>query len=377
VKQVDHIPCPFCEYRARSKSRWTRHVKSTHHKTVAQIQKLKKEYGVNILVTKSERESSAASKKTKLARYGSSSYNNRKKAEKTLLERHGVSNPGQIEEVREKVRKTVKERYGCNNVFQSDEVKRKTKETVREKFGVDHIGESEEIRDKIEKSYEKRFGCHPFASDEIKEQIRQTMVDKHGVEHAQQHPEIREKTKRTCRKRYGHDSHLSCPSVQEKISATCEERYGGSRPACDDAVKEKIHATHVKRFGSWFSQTDEHHRSNFQWKDYVMPDGSIVRYQGYENLALDALLENHAQNDIIVSTKDISIELGEIWYEHDGSMHRYFPDIFIRSTRAVIEVKSLYTFQCDRDKNRAKRQACLDIGVQFEFWVFDREGNRV
>jgi hypothetical protein len=41
----------------------------------------------------------------------------------------------------------------------------------------------------------------------------------------------------------------------------------------------------------------------------------------------------------------------------------------------IIEVKSIYTYDLDIEKNELKRQACLDIRFLFEFMIFGENGN--
>jgi uncharacterized C2H2 Zn-finger protein len=249
-----------------------------------------------------------------------------KSIKRTCRERHGVDTPGQIPEAKEKSKRTCLEKYGVEYTVQAKEVKEKIKESLIENYGVDN----------------------PLKSNKIKQKVKDTNLEKYGCE-------------------WG----LASLEIQEKIEETNMERYGVNRVLKNENFKEKMKESHFEKFGSWFSQTDEHHQSNYQWKEYILPSGIIEKVQGYEPLALDILLKEWKEGDIIISLEEQSKYLGKIWYELNGEKHRYFPDIFIKPINKLIEVKSEYTYSQDKTMNGAKRQACLDQGFKFEFWVFN------
>jgi hypothetical protein len=52
-----------------------------------------------------------------------------------------------------------------------------------------------------------------------------------------------------------------------------------------------------------------------------------------------------------------------------------FPDIYIKSLNKIIEVKSDYVYIKELQKNIIKKKACLYLGYNFEFWIFDGKHN--
>ena len=48
--------------------------------------------------------------------------------------------------------------------------------------------------------------------------------------------------------------------------------------------------------------------------------------------------------------------------------------IYIKSQNKIIEVKSKWTYEIEIIKNKLKKEACLDMGMEFEFWIIDRNG---
>jgi len=58
-------------------------------------------------------------------------------------------------------------------------------------------------------------------------------------------------------------------------------------------------------------------------------------------------------------------EVPRISYGYGGKSRTYIPDFWIPEQGLILEVKSPYTLACDREKNGAKREACIaqDIGL--------------
>lgn len=106
----------------------------------------------------------------------------------------------------------------------------------------------------------------------------------------------------------------------------------------------------------------------YNFKNYTFPSGRIVSVQGYENYALDELLKSYDENDIVVATDGISIHTGVIEYELNGT-HIYKPDIYIKSKKLIIEVKSDWTYKITKKQTRAKEQACKNLGFNFYLMI--------
>lgn len=106
-----------------------------------------------------------------------------------------------------------------------------------------------------------------------------------------------------------------------------------------------------------------------KYKDYVFPSGETVRVQGYEDMALNILLEHYDESDIFVGVKKINDEIGIIRYMFENKERRYYPDIYIKSINTIIEVKSDWTFEHHKEKNLAKEKECLQLGFNFEFMI--------
>jgi hypothetical protein len=66
-------------------------------------------------------------------------------------------------------------------------------------------------------------------------------------------------------------------------------------------------------------------------------------------------------------------EMPEFWYiMDDGTKHRYFPDIFVKSQNRFIEVKSTYTYRLGPPNViMAKAKCVVDAGYKINVYILD------
>lgn len=187
------------------------------------------------------------------------------------------------------------------------------------------------------------------------------MLDRYGVESGLQSAVIKEKVKATNRAKYGADWGLATKEIQDKITATCQERFDGNRPACSDEVRDKMGQTMIERYGVEFNaQRDEHAQYQFNRKEYTFPSGRKVLVQGYEDKAIDYMLnEGISETDIITGSAPIKDVIGEIWYDFNNEKHRYFPDFYLKDSDTIIEIKCPYTLISNKDMNIEKFKAAI------------------
>jgi len=167
---------------------------------------------------------------------------------RTMIERHGVENPMQSEEIRSRAALTNLERYGAENVFS------------RESSKFDEVQASMDGKRPVFYGEDNRF-----SQPETKVLIRRRMKEKYGAESPQQVPEIRARTRATNLERYGHEEALAAPGVREKIAATNEDRYGGPAPSCSPEVVERQRQTNLERYGvPWTAMDPEVRRRQLE-----------------------------------------------------------------------------------------------------------------
>lgn len=104
-----------------------------------------------------------------------------------------------------------------------------------------------------------------------------------------------------------------------------------------------------------------------------MPSGKIKKIQGYENFALNKLLnDNICEDDIITDPKNVP----KIWYtDLTDKKRRHFVDIYVSSLNKCIEVKSTWTFKSNIDIVFFKQRAAKELGYLYEIWIYDNKGN--
>jgi hypothetical protein len=165
------------------------------------------------------------------------------------------------------------------------------------------------------------------------------------------------KMKETCLNRYGVECATQSQIVKDKTETTCMEKYGTKNP---------MHNTEI---------FDKQQKAGFKRKEYIFPSGRIDSVQGYEPQALDYFITNGGnEDDIITDTDKIESRCGKIFYHFEDGRHRYYPDLYQISTHKIIEVKSIWTFKSQKEKNLKKREACINAGINFEFWIMGKEG---
>ena len=210
-----------------------------------------------------------------------------------------------------KAKNTTLLKYGVKNISQLDEIKNKKKETTLKNYGVEHNSQCQEIKNK-----------------KIK-----TCLKNNGVEHPQQSKELRNKSKKTCLLNFGVEHPTQNQELMEKVLKNC--------------YKSKI---------------------------FNFPSGNDIKCQGYEPFALEELVKNTDENDIITGCKNVPT----IWYnDNNGKKHRHYVDIFIPSQNKCIEVKSTWTIKKKTSNIFEKQNAAKELGYKYEIWVYDNKGNKV
>ena len=95
-----------------------------------------------------------------------------------------------------------------------------------------------------------------------------------------------------------------------------------------------------------------------------------------ETRVLDELIINEKvdESDIIIGSQYVP----EIWYlDNSNKKHRFYVDIYIPSQNKCIEVKSLYTYKKNEAINLLKQDATKNLGYNYEFWVYNKKGEKI
>ena len=188
--------------------------------------------------------------------------------------------------------------------------------------------------------------CETCSLKKATERSKATLMKNYGVDNAGKSDEIIKKIQNIFETKYGMHPKKT-KEVQDKWKATCLEKYGG-HPNQNVDVQIKSEAT------------------SYHYKDYMLPSGNLVKYQGYENLALDELVQIYEEEDIGIGRSNVPV----IKYNVGDVKHVYFPDFFIKSENKIIEVKSEWTIKLRRGNVEEKALASIAAGYKYEIWVY-------
>ena len=298
----------------------------------------------------------------------------------TMLEKYGVEYAAKSEHFRDKMKSTTLERYGVEHGAQSEEVKEKTRQTNLKTYGVEYGLQNKAVKEKSRITNLEKYSVeNPLQRKEIREQIKETNLKKYGVEYASQSKNFQDKCKKTILEKYGVEHFTQTDIMKEKTIKTNLEKYGVEYNLQREEIREKIKETNLEKYGVENCMQnpeimEKNIKMSYYLKEYTLPSGNIIKIQGYEHFALNELLKNINENDIITGCKNVPT----IWYnDESGKKHRHFVDIFVSSQNKCIEVKSTWTFKKQKEIVLLKKIAAKELGYLYEIWVYDKLGNKV
>lgn len=239
--------------------------------------------------------------------------------------------------------------------------------------------------------------------EEIKKQQSKNYSNaQHQKTKEQRQAEV-DKKKETYIKNYG-VNWASAIVQKEKSANTKLERYGNLKfnnstqsalrnrnKSVDEKnkINERRRKTNLERHGveNCFLKLgvkEKAAKSNSIGRDYTLPSDKIIGVRGYEDLALDVLLQDYNENELAMHDSKTIYQLPIFTYtDHRRHILKYYPDIYIPSENRIIEVKSRWWWDgFGREKyksrllnNLKKRKAVLDKGYNYEVWLFEDKKN--
>ncbi len=141
-----------------------------------------------------------------------------KKIKQTCLEKYGVENPSQLQEVKDKKEKNI-----SNSSF-------KFKQTCLEKYGVENPSQLQEVKDKKEKIFQEKYGVKsPIIINRPKtnnrKKSKKTCLEKYGVENPSQLQEVKDKKEKTCLEKYNKKHYTETNEFKNKIKNKYLDKY--------------------------------------------------------------------------------------------------------------------------------------------------------
>lgn len=172
-----------------------------------------------------------------------------------------------------------------------------------------------------------------------------------------------------------------CPvCAPENRIKTNIEKYGVDNPSKCNEIKQKIIKTTTEKFGVPYAiQNVDVFKKQlskcYSKKDFIFPSGSVEKIRGYEDWCIKELLKIYKEENIIVDPKKIPVISYYKVGNEEKKTSRYFPDVLLPDK--VIEVKSIYTYEKDKENNERKFKACSEAGYDLEVWIYNRKGEIV
>lgn len=167
-----------------------------------------------------------------------------------FLDKYGVKNPFQIEEVKNKIKQTNIDRYGVEFISQNKDIKEKQKQTNLKKYGYEYASQNQEVKNKIEKTNIERYGASvPAKNKDILAKMQKTSMERYGVRIPIQNSKIKEKRLCTIKKRYGVEHILQNEVILNKVQETNVKRYGFKSSFQNKIVQETSKKNNLKKYG--------------------------------------------------------------------------------------------------------------------------------
>jgi hypothetical protein len=277
------------------------------------------------------------------------------KRKKTCLEQYGVEHALQNDIIKNKAKETLFQNWGVKNPSQNKDIQNKIKETSLKNWGVDHQSKSEIIKNKKIETCKINNNCnYPMQNLLTQQKSKETSLKNWGTEYPSQSQDFKNKIKETSLKIWGTEYPSQSKEIKLKKENTCLKKYGVKNPIQNAIIAERA-------------------LNGFYVKEYIFPSGNIIKCQGYENYALDDLIQNENINEELILTSRIDVP--DIWYNDiNRKKRKHYVDIFIPSQNRCIEVKSEWTINITTSNVFLKQQAAKEQGYKYEIWVYNKKG---
>ena len=156
--------------------------------------------------------------------------------------------------------------------------------------------------------------------------------------------------------------------INKKRRDTMFEKYGGYKLQTinrEQIMMEKYGVKNPMQVHDYFYKN---HESGLRFNTAII-EGVEIKYQGYELKGIYRLLsEGYSMSDINIGRAVVPT----FRYCLSGKRRVYYPDIYIPKDNRIVEVKSVYTYEKELEKNLLKRQAVIDAGYLFDFYIMEK-----
>lgn len=269
--------------------------------------------------------------------------------------------------IKENIKVSEKANMVMNNQFKLNKCKREEcKNKVNHNYYL-YCSNSCQAIDKssirIDTYFMKTGYYHPHHNPEVIKLRAEKSLIKWGYIVPQSHPDVLAKSKRTRLEKYGNENYVNIEQREE----TNLKKYGFKSCLSSKDVINKRENTILIRYGvKNIMHSSLFFNSGYKWKEYTLPSGFIIKYQGYENRYIPILIRAFGEENICFS-KHL---MPKIKYISNGKEHYYFPDFYIPSKNLIVEIKSQYTYNVSKETNDLKFKATIEAGYNLKVKIY-------
>jgi hypothetical protein len=170
------------------------------------------------------------------------------------------------------------------------------------------------------------------------------------------------------------DKHCKVNCKTEKYEKTCNEKYNERNVMHIDDIFHKSQINQITN------------------KEYTFENNNKIIVQGTEDLTINYLLKhkNRILQRIIKEDEILVKNIPSFKYIYEEKEHKYYPDIYIKDTKLIIESKSIYTHNRQGPlKNYCKYKSVNNNGYDImivmindyrkivDIWYFLRDGSEI
>lgn len=308
----------------------------------------------------------------------------------TSIEKYGVENPFQDENIKQKIKDTNLAKYGAENPSQNLLVRNKISATIKNTFKNNRSF----ILDKRKETCTEKYGVESFSkTPDFLDKVKSTNIEKYGVNWRQESSEWKNNVKRYFIEKYGVENPFQDEGIKQKIKDTNLAKYGVENPSQCKTVQDKKINTSLKQHGvQHFSQKhfSDDTLSILDNKDallqYCISTPNPHQGLGINKTTLHRYLQKYDIKELVVKKHTSAMEIyisnfiKELGFTVINGVRSlispYEIDIYIPELQIAIECNGAYWHSelngKDKNYHLNKTNLCEKIGVSL-IHIFDYE----
>jgi hypothetical protein len=186
-----------------------------------------------------------------------------------------------------------------------------------------------------------------------------TNLNRYGGNSPLQNKHVLKKREKVYLEKYGFITNLMCDDTKKKIKQTNLEKYGVENPSQNEEIKNKKIETCLKNYGVENPLQNDEIFQKVQKSAHKLKEYKGYLYRGTYELDF---IKNFHNKILIENAKSID-------YIFNNSNKKYFPDYYLPDYNLIVEIKSNYTYECEKEQNEAKKNAAINGGFNFIFII--------